>query len=94
MSNLLRRNPPRKSAAPQKTGKPDFALFLAFRARLRSTTVFDSVERAMPTPLPRFLAVLWLAVWALPAAAGVLAVTDSRHPLRTISIAWVESGTR
>ena len=35
-------------------------MFIAFHARLRSTAAFDSVERAMPIFLPRFLAALRL----------------------------------
>ena len=69
---------------PKKTGKSDFALFVAFRARLRSTTAFDSLERAVPTRFLRFLFLLFLAAFGLPAAADVLVVTDSRHPVRTI----------
>lgn len=44
----------------------------------------------MPTRFPRFLSLLFLAVFGLPAAAAeVLVVTDSRHPVRTIPDARV-----
>jgi integrating conjugative element protein (TIGR03757 family) len=38
----------------------------------------------MPTRFLRFLPLLFLAAFGLPAAAEVLAVTDSRHLLRTL----------
>ena len=38
----------------------------------------------MPTLFPRWLSVLLLAAFGLPAAAEVLVVTDSRHPVRAI----------
>ena len=38
----------------------------------------------MPTRFLRFLPLLFLPAFGLPAAADVLAVTDSRHPLRAI----------
>ena len=43
----------------------------------------------MPPLSLRFLSFLFLIAFALPAAAEVLAVTDSRHPLRTLSGARV-----